>query len=70
MKNFIGQIAENPSCCPDCDLKTRIGGFIITFILGIALLFMSLGSLGAVFLGGTKWFAFLYTLGNITSLSS
>jgi hypothetical protein len=68
MKDFIGQISQNPSCCPELDLKTRIIGFTITFLLGIALLFMSLGALGGVFLGSPTWFAFLYTLGNITSL--
>ena len=70
MKDFIGQIAQNPSCCPDCDFKTRIAGFVITFILGICFLMMSFGALGGVFLGSPAWFALLYTVGNITSLSS
>lgn len=70
MKDFIGQIAQNPSCCPNLDLKTRIIGFSITFILGICLFFMSLGALGGVFLGSSSWFALLYTTGNLTSLSA
>jgi hypothetical protein len=70
MKDLIGQVVQNPSCCPNLDLKTRIIGFIITFILGICLLIMSLGALGGVFLGGSAWFALLYTSGNLTSLGA
>ena len=70
MKDFIGQVAENNSCCNKCDLKTRMIGFIITFLLGFILQIMSFGALGGVILGQAHWFAFLYTAGNIASISS
>jgi hypothetical protein len=70
MKDFIGQVVENNSSCKDCDLKTRIAGFIITFLLGFILQIMSFGALGGLLLGQAHWFAFLYTAGNITSICS
>lgn len=68
MKDLIGTVVVNNSCCPDCSLKTRVIGFAITFILGIILLIMSLGALGGVIIGQVNFFAILYSLGNITSL--
>ncbi len=70
MKDLIGTVVVNNSCCPDCTLKTRIIGFVITFILGFILLILSFGALGGVFLGQVGWFAILYSLGNITALCS
>ena len=70
MKDFIGGVVENNSCCSKCDLKTRMIGFFVTFFMGICLLFMSFGALGGLFLGNVGWFAFLYTAGNIASISS
>jgi hypothetical protein len=70
MKDFIGQVAGNPSCCPDLDLKTRVIGFVITFVIGFFITLASLGSFFALFAGGANWFAIWYTLGNLISLSS
>ena len=60
----------NPSLCPDLDLKTRIVGFLLTFILGIVMMFGSIAQLFSLALGGQRWFAIWYTAGNIVSLSS
>src|SRR5690349_17893376 len=70
MEKVINKITPNDSSCPKCDLQTRIIGFIITFLLGFILLFMSFGALGGVFLGAPSWFALLYSLGTITALCS
>ncbi len=66
MEKITNLVVENSSSCPTLDLKTRIVGFVITFLLGIIILFMSFGALGGLFLGQTTWFAILYTSGNIT----
>ncbi len=71
MKEVIANaVVENSSCCPKCDIKTRVIGFIITFFLGFILMMMSFGALGGLVIGQVNWFAFLNTLGNITSLCS
>ena len=70
MKEFIGIVKDqNNSCCPQLDLKTRIIGFIVTFILGCALTMFSFAFIGGALVGGTT-FATLYTLGNVCSLCS
>lgn len=60
----------NPSMCPDLDMKTRIIGFLLTFILGIVMMFGSIAQLFSLALGGQRWFAIWYTAGNIVSLAS
>lgn len=69
-ETIVNAVIENKSCCPKCSLQTRIVGFVITFLLGFIITIMSFGALGGVFLGQVTWFAFLYTVGNITSLCS
>ena len=73
MKDFIRQVsgvATNPSMCPDLDLKTRIIGFILSFIIGFVMMIGSIGQLFSLVLGGERWFAIWYTAGNIVCLSS
>lgn len=73
MKDFIRQVsgvASNPSLCPDLDLKTRILGFILSFIIGIIMMMGSIAQLFSLALGGQRWFAIWYTAGNIVCLSS
>ena len=73
MKDFIRQVsgvASNPSLCPDLDLKTRILGFILSFIIGIIMMMGSIAELFSLALGGQRWFAIWYTAGNIVCLSS
>ncbi len=66
----ISGVASNPSMCPDLDLKTRIIGFIISFIIGIFMMISSISQLFTLALGGQKWFAIWYTAGNLVCLSS
>ena len=66
----ISGVASNPSMCPDLSLKTRILGFIISFIVGIFMMISSISQLLTLALGGQKWFALWYTCGNIVCLSS
>ena len=73
MKSLFRQIsgvATNPSMCPDLDLKTRIIGFILSFIIGFVMMLGSIGQLFSLVLGGERWFAIWYTAGNIVCLSS
>ena len=73
MKNFISQIsgvATNPSLCPDLDLKTRVIGFILSFIIGFVMMLGSIGQLFSLVIGGERWFAIWYTSGNLVCLSS
>lgn len=70
MKDLIGQVVDNPSCCPDLTLKQRVIGFAITFCLGLIITIVSFGSFGSIFVGGSTWFAVWYTLGNLVSVSS
>ena len=73
MKSFIRQVsgvASNPSLCPDLDLKTRILGFVISFILGIGMMIGSITQLFSLAFGGQRWFALWYTTGNAVCLSS
>lgn len=72
MKDLISQVVsgDNGSCCPKLDLKTRVIGFVITFILGVVLLIMSFGAFFGVLTGNVGTFAFLYSAGNITAISS
>ncbi len=70
MQEFVGVVTnQNGSCCPELDLKTRIIGFVITFIIGLAITIMSMFSLPSALLGSPT-FAILYTCGNITSICS
>ena len=66
----ISGAASNPSMCPDLDIKTRIIGFIISFIVGIFMMISSISQLLTLALGGQRWFAVWYTCGNIVCLSS
>ena len=66
----ITGVSSNNSLCPDLDLKTRIIGFVISFIVGIFMMISSVSQLFTLALGGQKWFAVWYTLGNCVCLSS
>ena len=66
----VSGVASNPSMCPDLDIKTRIIGFIISFIVGIFMMISSISQLLTLALGGQRWFAVWYTCGNIVCLSS
>ena len=66
----ISCVATNPSCCPDLDLKTRIIGFILSFIIGIFMMISSISQLLTLALGGQRYFAIWYTCGNTVCLSS
>ena len=73
MNDFLGTLTgneeQNDSCFPSLSYKERITGFIICFALGIIIQFFSFGSLMGIFVGNVSKFAFLYTLGNIVSLT-
>ena len=56
----ITGVSSNNSLCPDLDLKTRIIGFIITFIVGIFMMISSISQLFTLALGGQRWFAVWY----------
>ena len=62
--------SSNNSMCPELDLKTRIIGFIISFIIGIFMVVSSISQLFTLALGGQRLFAIWYTLGNCVCLSS
>ena len=66
----ITGVSSNNSLCPELDLKTRIIGFVISFIVGIFMMISSVSQLFTLALGGQKWFAVWYTLGNCVCLSS
>ena len=66
----ISGVASNPSMCPDLDIKTRIIGFILSFIIGVFMMISSISQLTTLALGGQRWFAFWYTSGNCVCLSS
>ena len=66
----ISVASTNSSMCPDLDLRTRILGFIISFIIGIFMMLSSISQLITLALGGQRWFAFWYTCGNGVCLSS
>ena len=66
----ITGVSSNNSLCPDLDFKTRIIGFIISFIIGIFMMISSVSQLLTLALGGQRWFAVWYTLGNCVCLSS
>lgn len=68
MRDLVS-VVRNDSCCPDLDIKTRMIGFIVCFILGIAITILSLPMIAGG-ITGSPMFAVLYTLGNITSISS
>ena len=66
----ITGVSSNTSMCPDLDLKTRIIGFIISFVIGIFMMISSISQLFTLALGGQRWFAVWYTCGNCVCLSS
>ena len=66
----VSNVAQNPSMCPELDLKTRIIGFIVCFIIGIFMLISSISQLLTLALGGQRWFAIWYTAGNTVCLAS
>ncbi len=66
----ITGVSSNTSLCPDLDLKTRIIGFIISFVVGIFMMISSISQLFTLAIGGQKWFAIWYTCGNAVCLSS
>ena len=41
----ITGVSSNTSLCPDLDLKTRIIGFIISFVIGIFMMISSISQL-------------------------
>jgi len=72
MNDFLGTLTgkeQNDSCFPSLSYKERITGFLICFALGLVIQFFSVGSLMGLVLGKISKFAFLYTLGNIISLT-
>jgi len=73
MNDFLGTLTgkeeENDSCFPTLSYKERITGFIVCFAIGTIIQFLSFGSLMGIFVGKISKFAFLYTLGNIVSLT-
>ena len=66
----ITGVSSNTSLCPDLDLKTRIIGFILSFVIGIFMMISSISQLFTLALGGQRWFAIWYTCGNCVCLSS
>ena len=62
--------ANNTSMCPDLDFKTRVIGFVISFVAGIFMMISSISQLFTLALGGQRWFAIWYTCGNCVCLSS
>ena len=73
IKSFYHSISgavTNSSLCPNLDLKTRVIGFLITFLVGGFMIISSLGQLFSLALGGQTWFALWYTTGNVVCLSS
>jgi hypothetical protein len=68
MRDVIS-VVRNDSCCPDLDIKTRMIGFIVCFIIGIAITILSFPFIAGG-ITGNPTFAILYTLGNITSICS
>ncbi len=68
--NTITGVSSNNSMCPDLDFKTRIIGFVISFVLGIFMMISSISQLFTLALGGQRWFAIWYTCGNGVCLSS
>ena len=68
--NVITGTASNNSMCPDLDLKTRIIGFIISFVVGMFMMISSISQLFTLAIGGQRWFAVWYTCGNCVCLSS
>ena len=68
--NTITGVSSNSSMCPDLDFKTRIIGFVISFVLGIFMMISSISQLFTLALGGQRWFAIWYTCGNCVCLSS
>ncbi len=72
MNDFLGTLTgkeQNDSCFPSLSYKERLTGFLICFALGMVIQFFSVGSLMGLVLGKISKFAFLYTLGNIVSLT-
>lgn len=72
MNDFLGTLTgkeQNDSCFPSLSYKERITGFLICFGLGMVIQFFSVGSLMGLVLGKITKFAFLYTLGNLVSLT-
>lgn len=73
VKSYYSQITggiTNSSLCPELDLKTRIIGFVLSFIIGVFMLILSLSQLFTIALGGARIFAMWYTAGNVVCLSS
>ena len=69
-RTISGVSTGNSSMCPDLDWKTRVIGFILSFVIGIFMMMSSISQLLTLALGGQKWFAIWYTCGNIVCLSS
>ena len=68
--NTIVGVSSNSSMCPELDYKTRIIGFLISFVVGIFMMISSVSQLLTLAMGGQRWFAFWYTCGNCVCLSS
>lgn len=74
-EKLVETASKGESCCPDLDSKTRLIGFIITFIIGLVLSLSSIGTVLGLFgnifgESGASWSAGLLTFGNICCVAS
>ena len=63
-------LESDDSLFPSLSIRQRIIGWIICYVIGVFLTFLSFGSLAQVILGRPKRFALLYTTGNLIALAS
>ena len=73
MRNIMQNISSmttNSSMCPDLDFKTRILGFLLTFIIGVIMMIGSIKQLFTIAFSGQRFFAVWYSLGNIVCIAS
>ena len=73
IRRRLGYAPSKPKHCawmPELSYSARLGGFAITFMLGVLLSLTSFSSFGSVLLGNPGPWAFKYTLGNVFSISS
>ena len=73
MRNMIqnfSSMTTNSSMCPDLDFKTRILGFLLTFIIGVIMMIGSIKQLFTLAFTGQRFFAIWYSIGNIVCLAS
>lgn len=58
------------SCCPNLDSKTRTAGFCLSLLITIILFFVTLGSIGGLFLGNIESFVIFYLLTTTAGLAT